>query len=245
MDGKAFAPHRGLLKPAVIVAGLVVACACAYWAAGAWSSPSDVPATVAADIGPDAIPSSPGAAAGGYGPAQRGLPASALLSTRYQLQGVAAGSTVDGAGGIALIAIDGAAARAFRVGDAVGSDLVLRGVGPAGAILGPRDGPPMVVLDVTPGAPGTGAPTSPQPREATAPAYMPAGLPPMAGAAAQPPIAPDTLSVAPPLSAMTEAGVPVTVADLAVDTPPAAVQSPSSRQPTGRHARLQRLNPRP
>ena len=69
------------------------------------------------------------------------------MQSRFQLSGVvaAAGSNGDG---VALIAIDGAAARNFRVGAAVTSELVLQSVGPGSATLGLVDGPPGIVLQM-------------------------------------------------------------------------------------------------
>jgi general secretion pathway protein C len=55
-------------------------------------------------------------------------------STQYQLFGVVAGPL---GAGYALVAIDGAPPKAYRVGDALGSGQVLRSVGARGAKLGP------------------------------------------------------------------------------------------------------------
>jgi general secretion pathway protein C len=50
--------------------------------------------------------------------------------------------------GVALIAVDGKPARAFRVGAAVGDGHVLRGVSARGATLGPQDGSANIALSV-------------------------------------------------------------------------------------------------
>jgi hypothetical protein len=135
---------RGQATLAVIVAGISAASAFAYLTGGWQSEPTAASVDPTAAIGPVAGPED-------AGPANR-LSATAVLSARYQLQGVVAETSAGSTGGVALIAVDGAVARALRVGDAVGSELVLLAVSPAGAILGTPHGTPMMVLDVTPGA---------------------------------------------------------------------------------------------
>lgn len=76
--------------------------------------------------------------------------------SRYQLSGVLA-STTAGGPGIAVIAVDGAAARLVRVGAPVDGDLVLKDVSQGGAALGPANGPATAMLGVNYGA----NPTSP------------------------------------------------------------------------------------
>ena len=76
--------------------------------------------------------------------------------------------------GVALIAIDGNPAKAFRVGHVVDGNTVLQTVSARGAQLGPRGGPAQVALELPPppgaatgtlpsiggqGAPGPGRPT--------------------------------------------------------------------------------------
>lgn len=68
------------------------------------------------------------------------------LSSRFALQGVVAGAP---GGGAALIAIDGKAARPFRVGSVVEEGLVLQSASARQATLAARpDGPPLVTLDM-------------------------------------------------------------------------------------------------
>lgn len=55
--------------------------------------------------------------------------------------------------GVALIAVDGKPARAFRVGTLVDGQNVLRSVHARGAELGPRDGPSLIALRIAPPAP--------------------------------------------------------------------------------------------
>jgi general secretion pathway protein C len=89
--------------------------------------------------------------------------------------------------GLALIAVDDQPARAFRVGSAIEGPLVLLTVSARGASLGPRGGPPSVVLELpempgpaTGAAPGSeGAPVAPVAPVGRAPVPgLPAGLQP-------------------------------------------------------------------
>jgi hypothetical protein len=73
------------------------------------------------------------------------------VGSRYQLIGVLAAASADGPG-IALIAVDGGSAYAYRVGATVDGDLMLKGVGQSDATLGTASGPATVRLDVTYGA---------------------------------------------------------------------------------------------
>jgi general secretion pathway protein C len=52
--------------------------------------------------------------------------------------------------GVALIAVDGKPAKAFRVGASVDGQTVLRSVRARGADLGPRDGAPTIALEIPP-----------------------------------------------------------------------------------------------
>lgn len=73
---------------------------------------------------------------------------------RFQLIGVVAGPTPSAAReGVALIAVDGKAPKAFRVGAVVEGQTVLKTVAARGATLGPRDGPAQVTLNLAPVAP--------------------------------------------------------------------------------------------
>jgi len=98
---------------------------------------------------------------------------------RFKLVGVAVGG---GGAGLALIAIDGRPARAFRVGAAVDGDIVLRQVAAGGATLGPRGGGAAISLQASlaPAAPTAPAPTSEPELESQAPiagsALSPAAL---------------------------------------------------------------------
>jgi general secretion pathway protein C len=141
------------------------------------------------------------------------LSASAADRSRYQLEGVMADTAAEGAG-LALIAVDGALARPFGVGEAVIADLVLLGVSPGGAILGRPNGTPILVLDVAARA-GVLAATA---------GASPSGKPlPSASPAADGPLT-------------------MPVSDLGPVRPEVA-QPSAGRQASGRHPRLQRPDP--
>jgi general secretion pathway protein C len=101
----------------------------------------------------------------------------APASSRFQLLGVVAPRASGTRQGVALIAVDGKPAKAFRVGAAVDGDLVLKAVRARGADLGPRGGDVNMALDIPPPAPaatgtlppagGAAAPTPPPPPVAT------------------------------------------------------------------------------
>ena len=73
-------------------------------------------------------------------------PAAPTLASRFQLQGVMAGDASQGA---ALIAVDGKAAKPFRMGAVVADGLVLQSAQGRRVSLGAAmDGPPTLVLDL-------------------------------------------------------------------------------------------------
>jgi general secretion pathway protein C len=165
-----------------------VAAAAAYWILRLAASPTPLPAhahvaaagarpsadlqrVLGAGAPPSAAPADPVAAAPAPDP-------------RFTLVGVVAPRPGTSAReGLALIAADDQPAKAFRVGSVVDGTLVLQAVTPRGASLGPRGGPPSVVLELPEmPAPATGQP----PGGDAAPAAPPApvarapvpGLPP-------------------------------------------------------------------
>lgn len=77
------------------------------------------------------------------------------VDTRFKLVGVVA-ARQPAQGGIALIAVDGKPARAYRVGATVEGETVLLAVNARGADLGPRAGAPSVALQI----PAMPAPTT-------------------------------------------------------------------------------------
>lgn len=119
-------------------------------------------------------------------------------SSRFQLLGVVAPHHAAArAQGVALIAVDGKAARAYRVGAVVDGDHVLQSVQSRAVAIGPRGGPALVSLELpllpppSTGVPGLVPAGGPAPMIAPAPAAMPApgvvppqlAVPPRPGAA--------------------------------------------------------------
>ena len=75
-------------------------------------------------------------------------PQQASLASRFQLQGVLAGTP---GGGAALIVIDGKPAQPFRVGSVIEEGLVLQSaVARRARLAATRDGPTLVTLDMPP-----------------------------------------------------------------------------------------------
>ena len=111
--------------------------------------------------------------------------------------------------GVALIAVDGKPAKAYRVGAAVDGDQVLKSVSARGATLGPRGGTAAISLDIAPPAPAatgtlpmaqSGSPgTTRGPTMPTMPAMPPGTY--------RPPTAPGG-SLRPPTRAPTNPGAP-------------------------------------
>jgi general secretion pathway protein C len=107
-------------------------------------------------------------------------PPSPPESSRFQLVGVVAPySAAARAQGVALIAVDGKTARAFRIGAVVDGDHVLQSVQARAVAIGPRGGPALISLELPllP-PPSTGVPGAlPMAMPAPAP-----GAPPVPGA---------------------------------------------------------------
>ena len=79
--------------------------------------------------------------------------ASAPADARFQLVGVVAPRGNETArGGVALIAVDGKPARAYRIGAAVDGDNVVQAIRSRGADLGPAGGKVVVALNIPPPA---------------------------------------------------------------------------------------------
>ena len=75
-------------------------------------------------------------------------PQQASLASRFQLQGVLAGTP---GGGAALIVVDGKPAQPFRVGSVIEEGLVLQSaVARRARLAATRDGPTLVTLDMPP-----------------------------------------------------------------------------------------------
>ncbi len=99
-----------------------------------------------------------------------------VADARFQLIGVVSPRPRNAAReGLALIAVDGKPARAYRVGASVDGDTVLQTVGARGVTLGPRDGAALVALNLAPpplAATGT-LPSLTTPQGLPAPQAMP------------------------------------------------------------------------
>ena len=77
--------------------------------------------------------------------------AAPVADNRFQLVGVVSPRSAQASGeGVALIAIDGAPAKAFRVGATVAEGTVLQAVRARGVTLGPRGGEATTSLELTP-----------------------------------------------------------------------------------------------
>ena len=116
-----------------------------YWGLKSTSEPGGPQAAVLAQ---GRAPIDTGAVARLLGGAPQGPATVALVnpSTRFALVGVIAGQ---GAGGAALIAVDGKPPKPYRVGSVVDGDLLLQSVAPRRAELAPRmDGPAAFALEM-------------------------------------------------------------------------------------------------
>lgn len=141
-----------------------VAAAAAYWILKLAASPLPLPAH--AQVAPaGARPSADLQRVLGAGAPPSAAPADPVADApapdpRFTLIGVVAPRPGTSAReGLALIAADEQPAKAFRVGSVVDGSLVLLAVSPRGASLGPRGGPPSVVLELPEmPAPATGQP---------------------------------------------------------------------------------------
>lgn len=110
-------------------------------------------------------------------PVAEPAPAAPSADARFSLVGVVAPRAAQSAReGVALIAVDGQPARAYRIGAAVADGHVLSAVSARGATLGPRDGGPAVALSVAPPAPAARG-TLPAAGAAATPAEPPARAP--------------------------------------------------------------------
>lgn len=101
------------------------------------------------------------------------------LEQRLRLLGLAGPRELSRVGGVALIAVDGGAARAYRVGQAVEGRHVLQRVGANVAEIGPPGMPAAARLELPalpPAATGTLPPAAASPATA-APAFTPAARP--------------------------------------------------------------------
>ncbi len=182
-----------------LVVWALVAAAALYWGVKLFARPLAVPphAVVAA---PRAAPVGDLSRLLGAGPVPEAPVAEAPPppppeASRFQLIGVVAARRAPTSQGVALIAVDGKSARAFRVGALVDGDLVLQSVQSRGAVIGQRGGVSRVTLELPPlPPPATGVPGSVGSAAGPTPG-MP--LPMLQGQAAggPPPVMPPQLAV--------------------------------------------------
>lgn len=111
------------------------------------------------------------------------------MASRFRLLGVVAPRSPRARDGVALISVDDAPAKAFRVGSAVDGATVLQSVHAFGASLGPLGGPAAVELQL---------PALPQPATGTLPPAGSTGVPPPRPAAVPMPRAIGLPGVRPP-----------------------------------------------
>lgn len=125
-----------------------------------------------------------GAAQAAAQPATGSAQASAAQG-RFRLVGVVAAAGAGAAPGLALLSIDGKAARSFRVGAPVDGDWVLQGVDAGSARLGPERGTTALTLEL-PRAPQAARGQPPAGGRPAAPGGPLASAAPAAGSAATP-----------------------------------------------------------
>jgi len=138
----------------------VVAACAAFWGLKVFVQPLPLPATAQTVSDAQVLRGDPSRVLGATVEPEVVVPVVAAAS-RFKLIGVVAPRAPSAAAeGLALIAIDGRPARAYRVGAQVEGDLVLQRVRVRGADLGGRDAPvASVALDVAPlPPPATGRP---------------------------------------------------------------------------------------
>jgi general secretion pathway protein C len=101
-----------------------------------------------------------------------------VADSRFQLIGVVSPrGTGHNSQGVALIAVDGKPAKAYRVGSIVDGQTTLQSVRARGAALGPRDGAVQVALEIAPPAVATtGSLANPSVPVAQRAPTMPQGL---------------------------------------------------------------------
>jgi len=147
---------------------------------------------------------------------------SAPADARFQLVGVVAPRGSETArGGVALIAVDGKPAKAYRVGAVVDGDNVVQAIRLRGADLGPAGGKVAVALNIPPPA---AAATGTLPGAGSAGAVVPA---PVRAAPAAPAPAPPQVVPTP------RRGLPPTAPSVVPPAPPAQLQPLQPTMPGG------------
>ena len=132
---------------AAFVIWAAVAASAVYWGAKLLARPAPVPAHAVLPVAPAAVGGDLSRVLGADAPVPQRASAVPAADPRFRLIGVAAPRGKGPAAvGVALIATDGKAARAYRIGAVVDGDLVLQAVHARGASLGARGQPAQVVL---------------------------------------------------------------------------------------------------
>jgi general secretion pathway protein C len=182
-----------LARIAAFVIWAAVAAGAAFWGMKLFARPTPVPAH-ATLVNPAAVVAGDLGRLFGAEPApavETAMAAAPAADARFRLIGVVAPrGTGPREGGVALIALDGKPAKAYRVGAAVDGEWVLLGVHARGAALGPRGQPAQVALELPAlPPPSTGVPLGAAARPAAMPMARPGGrapapidAPPPAGA---------------------------------------------------------------
>lgn len=182
-----------------LVVWALVATAAVYWGVKLVANPQPVPAHAQLAV-PGAAPGGDLSRLLGAGPAPAEVVAEAPPppppeASRFQLIGVVAARRAPTSQGVALIAVDGKSARAFRVGTVIDGDLVLQSVQARGAVIGQRGGVSRVTLELPPLAPpATGVPGAVG-SVAGAPPGLPPPMMPGQAPAAPPPVSPPQLAI--------------------------------------------------
>jgi general secretion pathway protein C len=161
MDLLAYSPNWGFLAVALkdnrrmlarlvsLVVWACVAASAAFWALKLTDrkpAPIDSPVN-SSRVSDPAIRSELARLLGGAALPANTVAQAPAMNSRFHLAAVIASPGVRGAG-VAVIAVDGKKARAFRVGAPIDGSLVLQSVGFRSASIGPAQGPPAVVLEL-------------------------------------------------------------------------------------------------
>ena len=146
-------------------------------------------------------------------------------AARFRLIGImapkASAASAQPGQGVALIAVDGKPPKAFVVGSALDTNMVLQSVSLRTAAIGPAQGAAAVTLELPPlvaaatgtlPAPGLGAPRNPATAAAPVPPAAPPQVPPLQPAgqmrSPQAPVAPQGMAPTPPMTPAGAASMP-------------------------------------
>jgi general secretion pathway protein C len=143
------------LRAFTLLAWAAVAASALFWGLKLWAKPPAAPAGTQVAAGDAATRGDLSRVLGvdAAAPAAAEAPEPAT-DARFTLVGVVSPRNAQAAReGVALIAVDGKPAKAFRVGAVVDGTNVLQSVSARGASLGPRGGAPLVALNIPPPAP--------------------------------------------------------------------------------------------